>query len=183
MAQELFEEMVSGFVWPGLKQLGFKRRRGNFHRPVGANWEVINLQRSYWSETGHVAFTVNLGVAWECVRETVRGSEWKAGTRPSVYDCHFHERLGFLFAGRDVWWDINAGTDVAVLAEAVAQAIERYGLPWLDERSDEFNFRDRSLADLSVRPNHDLLVLKRLVEQVGPPSALQALEKERNRRP
>lgn len=82
VAQDLFDEMVSAIVWPHLKARGFKRMKGNFHRPIGANWQVVNLQRSYYSESEHVSFTVNFGVVWERVRESVRWSRWKAERAP-----------------------------------------------------------------------------------------------------
>ena len=37
----------------------------------------------------------------------------------------------------DVWWDVRPETDAASLADAVGEALERYGLPWLRERSSD----------------------------------------------
>jgi hypothetical protein len=61
-AQEAFEEMLAEHIWPALKDKGFKRSKSTFHRPIYENWEVVNLQRSYYSDRYDVRFTVNVAV-------------------------------------------------------------------------------------------------------------------------
>lgn len=183
VAQDLYDEMVRNSIAPRMKARGFKKTRTNFHRNVGPNWEVVNLQRSAYSEADHVSFTVNLGVAFESIREAVRPSGWKQGTRPTEYACHLRQRLGLVLGDRDIWWDIFPETDVPALGDAVAEAIERFGLPWLERRSDDMAFRDQALADVAAIPHWDFLVVKRLVERFGPPKAMGALENEWSRRP
>jgi len=183
IAQNLYDEMVRDSIAPRMKARRFKKTRTNFHRSVGPNWEVVNLQRSTYSDAGHVMFTVNLGVALESIRGTVRFSGWKEGTRPTEYDCHLRERIGFVIGDRDTWWDIYPETEVAALGDAVAEAIERFGLPWLERHSDDVAFRDRALADIKAIRHRDFVVVKRLIERFGPAEALSALEDEWATRP
>src|SRR5258708_495552 len=90
-AQETFERMVGDDIWPFLRERGFKRSKGTFHRAAGAHWQVVNLQKSAYSDRDAVSFTINLGVARDDLRRDE--SDRREGKRPPVYGCHFQERL------------------------------------------------------------------------------------------
>jgi hypothetical protein len=77
-----------------LKGAGFKRTRSTFHRQSGPNWEVVNLQRSQFSDREDVKVAINLGVGFELLRDGMPG--WKAGKRPPEHQCHLRTRLGQL---------------------------------------------------------------------------------------
>jgi len=178
--QQRYDQLVRSCLWPGLKALGFKRSKATFHRAVGPNWEVINLQKSAYSDSAHVRFTVNLGVGIERLR-TGRW-DWGETKRPSVGQCRFQRRLGQLMVGEDVWWDLTEETELATLDEAVSLALERYGLPWLSERSTDEGLRDQMLAELASVYDHELVFLAELLDQLGPPSALDDVKREQARR-
>jgi hypothetical protein len=167
-AQERFDEVLVGGVWPFLKARGFKRTRGTFHRPVGRNWQVVNLQKSAYSDRSRVRFTTNLGVAVDRLRGGAL--DWREGTRPIEPRCHFRQRIGSLLQGGDTWWEVTPETDVAMLTDVVCEVIERYGFPWLDARST-----DESLTALVADPErlraetygHHLQRLEQLMGQLG----------------
>jgi uncharacterized protein DUF4304 len=179
-AQEAFEEMVAQHVWPPLKTRGFKRRKGNFHRPVGDNWEVVNLQRSYYANREEIRFTVNLAVGIASLRDGLL--TWADGKRPPEYHCHFRRRLGLLLNGRDTWWTITPDTNVVALGESVVFAIETYGLPWLEALSSEENLRSLAGDDLSFLPDHHLVLLTRLMKELGADDTRAVIGSELERR-
>jgi hypothetical protein len=125
VAQDLFDEMVSAIVWPHLKARGFKRMKGNFHRPIGAN----------------------------------RSSTFSGATTPSRSTS------------------VSRSTS-ELSGNACAKAFGGHG-----GRPNELRYLERNLAELRATPRQDLIALKRLVAQMGPPEALETLEAEWNRRP
>lgn len=134
-AQKAFDSLVASGVWPALRQHGFRRPKYTFHREAALNWQVLNLQKSMYSDRDAVRFTVNVAVGLDRLRSGVL--DWPDGKRPAESSCHLRERLGQLLVGRDTWWDVRPDTNLGELAEVVVVAIETAALPWLEERSDE----------------------------------------------
>jgi hypothetical protein len=132
-AQETFEAFLGAHVWPFLKERGFKRSKGTFHRAVDDNWEIVNFQKSKYSHADEVSFTINLAIAYKCLTEGQHG--WPKGKRPPEHRAELRERVGNLLNGRDTWWRVSAGADTEELADAMRTALDRYALPWLAERS------------------------------------------------
>lgn len=179
-AQEAFDALIREHIAPALKARGFRRTRSTFHRPVGANWEVVNVQRSQFSDAGHIKLTVNVAVGIDRLRDGVL--DWADGKRPPDHKCHLRARLGQLVTGQDVWWDLRPDTDLGELGESLLEAIEHHGLPWLEARSDDVQLRDTYLADLRAVPWWELRPLQQLVQQLGPLQAITAVADELQRR-
>lgn len=166
-AQETFEAFIGDEVWPFLKQRDFRRSKGTFHHAVGESWEIINLQKSSYSDSDEVHFTANLAVAFKSLTEGGRG--WPKGKRPPAHGCRVQQRLGFVLGEHDTWWSVSAGADTESLGDAVRLALERYALPWLVARSSE-EAVFQLLADpdrLASEPAHLVPVYKLLAEGAG----------------
>ena len=180
-AQEAFAAMVAGHIAPVLQGEGFTQTGDTvFHRTAGRNWEVVQFEPSKVAIADRLKFTVRLAVAIDRLRG--EDPQWRDGLRPAEHECHFAKRLGQLLAGRDVFWDVRPDTDVAALGDTLNVALRRYGLPWLEERSDDERLRDLCLANLSAVPWWELRPLRELIEQLGPDEARSALEDELRRR-
>jgi hypothetical protein len=134
-AQEAFDEMVRGTIWPVLRSRGFKRSGNTFHRAAGRNWQVINFQKSVGSSGEEVRFTANIAVALDRLRGGLH--DWAEGKRPSESRCHLRERIGLLLGSSDTWWSVTPDTNVPALGDAVCTALETYALPWLDGHADD----------------------------------------------
>jgi hypothetical protein len=134
-AQEAFDEFVRDGVWPFLRGQGFKRSAATFHRADGANWQVINLQKSAYSAAAAVRFTANLGVAFDRLRDGVH--DWPAGKRPAESRCHLRVRLGLLLSGEDTWWRLTPDSNLEAFTDTINTALANYAFPWLETRSDE----------------------------------------------
>jgi Domain of unknown function (DUF4304) len=175
--------MVRSEIAPSLKALGFKRTRATFHRSVDENWEVINLQRSQFSDRVHASFTVNLGVGVELLR--VDDEAWPAGRRPVEYKCQFRSRIGELVdppPARDLWWDLDPETDAEFLGRQVVETIKKFALGWLSIYSHPKTAWSRYRADPSAIPAQELYPLGRLVTKLGLFDAGQVLAAESSRR-
>lgn len=179
-AQEAFAALLCGHIAPTLAAEGFHHVDDTFHRPVERNWEVISLEHVPVFRSDRIKLTANLGVGIDRLRGT--GNDWGEGSRPACNECHFAMALGQLLTGRDVWWDLRPDTDVDMLGESLIEAIRRYGLPWLEARSDDERLRNTCLAALDSVAWWELRPLRELVEQLGPNEARQAVDAELRRR-
>lgn len=147
---------------------------------MGDNWEVVNLQRSYYSNREEVRFTVNLAVGLARLRDGLL--TWADGKRPPEYRCHFRRRLGMLLNGRDTWWTVTPDTNVVELGESVVLALETYGLPWLEALSTEENLRSLAGDDLTFLHDHHLVLLARLMKELGDDDTRAVIDSELERR-
>jgi hypothetical protein len=182
-AQEAFDELVRDGVWPFLAQRGFMRDRSTFHRRVGANWQVVNLQKAASSDAGRVSFTANLGVALDRLRTGTY--DWRPGRRPAEYRCHLRERIGYLLRDEDTWWEVSADSNVVSLAETITLALELYGLPWLDARSSDAALVALVRDPVALRAEGGadrLRWLARLMDLLGEHDARRIVEIESARR-
>jgi hypothetical protein len=182
-AQEAFDELVREGVWPFLEARGFLRGKYTFHRRVGPNWQVINLQKRGSSDATRVTFTANLGVALDRLRS---GSyDWAPGRRPAEYRCHLRERVGYLLREDDTWWEVTADANVVALAETITLVLELYAIPWLDARSTDDALialvRDPAALRAEGGPER-LRWLARLMDLLGQHDARRAVELESARR-
>jgi hypothetical protein len=181
-AQDAFDAFVRDGVWPHLRGHGFKPTKATFHRPAGRNWQVINLQKSRWSDRRSVDFTVNLAVGLDRLRE--RQYDWPEGKRPPDTRCQLRQRLGFLLRGDDVWWDIGPRTDILALAGTINTALEQYAFPWLSTRSSDDALVAMLRGDDARRaePIHHLYWFEKLATQLGDDELHAALLTERERK-
>ena len=176
--QSRFDEMVRLTIGPVLKSEGFLRTKYSFHRRVERNWEVINLQKSGFSDKAIVRFAANLGVGLD----TLRGSRWADDTRPPVNKCQLRERLGVLITGEDTWWwAVTQDTDITEMGEAIVSALRQYGLPWLDAHATNDRLRELVRTGAQSLPNHHLHVARELMRELGETS-LEAVATEQMRR-
>ena len=179
-AQEALATLLREYIIPTLAVEGFECADETFHRPVGRNWEVIALEHNRVGTSDHIKLGADLAVGIDRLRGV--GQDWADGARPGRAECHFGVGLGRLLTGRDVWWDLWPGSDVAMLGETLIEAIRRYGLPWLEARSSDERLRNTYLADLDSVAWWELRPLRSLVDQLGPSEAREALDAELRRR-
>jgi hypothetical protein len=182
-AQEAFDELVDASVWPFLLTHDFKRSRSTFHRRCGANWQVINLQKSVVSSAEVVHFTANAGVALDRLR--TGAYDWAPGRRPSEARCHLRARIGRLLSDRDVWWDVSADSNIVALGETMTLVLELYAMPWLDARSTDAGLIALARDPQALRDEQgpdSLRWLSRLMGQLGETEARRTVEAEAARR-
>jgi hypothetical protein len=127
---EMIDELVKTHLKPALKELGFKCKTPTFFRKNGELVEIISLQKSQWNDAGEAQFTINLGVYWPNVQETL-GRVCKT-LPPKEYECTLRQRLGPLFdEGKDYWWRVNPISDIQAIGKDVVEKVRGFALPWL----------------------------------------------------
>ena len=140
-AQETFGSMMKDQISPGLRTLGFKGSGQAFTLPDDGHFAQVGFQKSTYSDSTAVRFTINVSVipfdAWAEAR--LRKPYLPAKPSPSVlYGSPFwQKRLGQLLpGGEDTWWLVHAGQDTTSVANEVVTAISTYVLPEMREQLD-----------------------------------------------
>jgi hypothetical protein len=108
-----------------LKQLGFRKRGGTWHRSNSDTIHLVNIQGSQWSKV----FYVNLGVYY-----TALGTE----ERPAEYDCHVCTRLSQLvpeIRRLAHLLDLHSKEFSQADGDELLALLLKHGMPWLEQCS------------------------------------------------
>ena len=179
-ASELFKRLVGGRAAVVLKEQGFRRRSQNFRLHQGANWGVVNFQKSTTSTRERILFTANLGV--RCGRLATFFESATAYWEPLAWDCHWRKRIGeFLEEPQDKWWVIDGQTPLESI-EAEVTDVLTIAIPVLRRYLDDRELRDlwlsRGSSGLTEMKRQEYLCV--LLKELGPiellEPALQELE-------
>ena len=174
-AQEKFKSLLAEHIAPWLKHRGFSRRDATFRRERDGAWQIVNLQRSRYSDSRDVPFTVNLGVALALLHDQ---PAWPKRGWPLENECDFRERLGHLHKGTDHWWRVRPLVPLGPTSKDVLSALDRHGLPWLDLHADARTCLSHAVADLENVGAMNLNSLLRLAETIGSVDEVEAAKAE-----
>lgn len=114
----------------------FKKKGNYFICYKSGNVGLINFQKSKDSTSQQKLFTINLGVYSNSLHALDMPY---MGEIPSIPDCHWRERIGFLLQmNRDHWWTINETTSVSKLTTEIVGIVTSIIVPEIDKHiSDE----------------------------------------------
>jgi Domain of unknown function (DUF4304) len=133
-AQDTYAAMLKTLIAPGLRALGFKGSGQNYRLPSDDYWAMLGFQKSTSSDASHVRFTGNVVVVSRSGWDAVRAESPHLPERPTATTYWgtfvWQKRIGALLpGGEDLWWEVEAGSDAAELADAILWAIRDYVLP------------------------------------------------------
>ena len=118
-------------VWQDLKQRQFTKKGDTFLVNKSNNWGLIDFQKSRSSNKDHILFTINLGVVSTSIRQALSGIT--SSEKPSIMDCHWNKRIGFLLEQKkDFWWEINDGISIEELSSKILNIIELIAIPEIE---------------------------------------------------
>jgi len=125
VAPSEIRDRIREAMGPALLEHGFRGRSSTFSREVGDVFHLIQLQAAADNSTKGARFTINVAV-WV----PALASEPKA----SVADAHWSRRLGDLDPDRsELWWQADDFAMADAAASDMAQRIEAFALPALDQ--------------------------------------------------
>jgi Domain of unknown function (DUF4304) len=165
-AQKFFQELVI-FVAPALKPYGFSRNRRTFYCRSKNNWGLIDFQRSWHSSREILPFTVNLGVASDRLLKFFSPDKIK---RPTIWDCHWRIRLGYLMNKKDVWWKVDEQTSVENLGKEILPPLKNLAFQEINQHISDESLRDLWISGQSpsLTEFQRLMYLSVLLEELGP---------------
>lgn len=110
-----------------LKASGFKRNKESFFFIKNNNIGIINFQKSQKSSLNKILFTIDLGVYISSLNIFDRPY---MDAKPSISDCHWRKRIGFLMShSQDYWWEIEGKTILSELELEVLIALNEFAIP------------------------------------------------------
>jgi hypothetical protein len=128
---------------PLLFENGFKKRGLTWNRGSGEIVQVLDLQKSKFSDAERIDFTINVGIWARPVWMVLSGATPPRFIKES--DCYTSFRVGQLLAdfcpkATDLWWILTNENDVERVGVEVRTIVSDKCLPFLD--------RFRSLEDV-----------------------------------
>lgn len=165
-----------------LRAYGFSRSGSTFYLRKAGNWGVINFQKSKDSSVDNIVFTVNLGIA--STRLLAFFSHIRPDMKPSVWDCHWRERLGYLLPEHsDIWWTINSTTPVDELGQEIQGYVVNLGVPELEKYISDEALRDLWLSGRApgLTDFQRLMYVSVLLKALGPLDRLDSVLEELQR--
>jgi len=135
-ALEEYKELIN-LVDSFLGKKGFLRNGSCFYIKNNKNWGLIDFQKSKNNTDDEIKFTINIGIYSSALFEFF--SPDSPEKKPSIEDCHWRMRLGFLLPNnKDLWWIIRKGQSLDSLASELMTYIENLAIPMMMEHiSDE----------------------------------------------
>lgn len=131
----MIKQLVSQYVATDLKEVGFKKNRLVWNRPVDSITHVIEFQQSQWNDSTELQFTINIGVLSEQLWKTCNQALIPKTVRE--VDCFPRYRIGDLLSSskeqkKDKWWALRSPDDINETGVEVNRVIQETCLPLLD---------------------------------------------------
>ena len=121
-----YKTLISA-IGKSIKDFGFKKSGDNFFYSENGNIGVINFQKSKNSSSEIVLFTINLGVYSSSLKVFDQPG---INSKPSISDCHWRQRIGFLLPeNKDYWWPIDATVSLDHLIAEVTDVLISIAIP------------------------------------------------------
>jgi hypothetical protein len=138
--QVVYDSLMKETFAPALRQIGLKGSGGRFDLPADQHWVLLGFQKSAYSDSNEVQFTVNLAVIDRAVWLEQVAARPHLGKRPSpgtLYGAWADQtRIGALIPpGDDLWWRLIRGQDSEPIAASVVSALRDTAVPWLLARA------------------------------------------------
>lgn len=175
-AQDELKTLVSSDLQPLLKAHGFGKKGLTFYRRNPGNFGLVQLQKSRYSTSSEVTFTINVGVFSDHLQRELGKIWWvpEVGKIPTEPSCHVRKRIGLLMPeANDVWWTVKSDAPSALGAE-LCRVVQTYALPFLDARATDEALRDRWIDDGTTGGISELQ-LAVLLRDLGPRDRLEPL--------
>lgn len=116
-----------------LKGKRFSKKGNTFYIQKENNFGLIDFQKSVSSTNDNIKFTVNVGVASKVLLSAGINGMTISG-KPSIPDCHWGNRIGFLMPVRkDYWWNIGIETVTDQLVADITTQIDNYAIPGIEK--------------------------------------------------
>ena len=112
-----------------LRPQGFRRSGQRYGRETEQCWQMIGLQKSRYSDTGEVRFTVNFGITSKALMGFKGEDTLKM---PLDWKCPIRCRIGQLLELSDLWWSSTEGDDFRAAFTAITTGLAERAIPFFN---------------------------------------------------
>lgn len=136
--QEKFKLLMKERIAPRLREHGLKGSSQNFYLPSESHWALLGFQKSMYSDSLELKFTINLFFVnkreWNRARS--KKSYFPAKPTPTTkWGLGWEQRIGFLLQENcDHWWTMKYNSNLEHLSNQVIDYIVKYALPAIHEQ-------------------------------------------------
>jgi len=136
--QDEFKLLMKERIAPRLRELGLKGSGQNFNLPSESHWSLIGFQKSMFSDSQELKFTINIYVIkrkeWEKVRS--ERSYFPVKPNPTTkWGIGWERRIGSLLPEKcDHWWTMKLNGNLEYISGQVVEYIAKYVLPAMHEQ-------------------------------------------------
>lgn len=191
LANKVIEDILRVHVRPLLKDQGYVRRGRVWNKRLDQVGYAVQVQASQWNEGERGSFTVNLGVFVPYVLSVCPIPRHTILIEPA--ECSIETRIGLIGpggtfledkSGRDVWWDVEAHSDLGKVGQSVQEAIANRAIPFLNRFVSLCDVAEFTLAHsgLMLTPPMELLhkaiILNKLGKHTEAYTALEQLKRK-----
>ncbi|WP_170114207.1 DUF4304 domain-containing protein [Kangiella spongicola] len=136
--QVKFKELMKISLAPALRESGLKGSGQTYSIKSDEYWALIGFQKSLYSDSQGLKFTINIYVVpkqeWEESREKYSYFPQKPSAN-TKWQIGWSERIGTLMPSKlDHWWEFNSQTNESELVRQVVEAISKYAVPAMQSR-------------------------------------------------
>jgi hypothetical protein len=142
-AQDLFASAMKESFAPALRKAGLQGSGQTFKLPSATHFALLGFQRSTYSDSREVRFTLNLKVVskqtWYHMRQERPYFPVRPGANVGYGTFEWDKRIGHLLpGGEDKWWRISVEHDNAPAIREVSDVLTKVAVPALRDqlRSD-----------------------------------------------
>jgi len=136
--QDIFKELLKNSVAPRLRECGLKGSGQNYSIKSDSHWALIGLQKSMFSDSTGLKFTINLYVVSKAEWEATRQDRSYLPAKPTAnvhWPVGWVKRIGYLMPqGQDYWWSVDSTTNLQGLVSEVVEAICNKAVPAMQEQ-------------------------------------------------
>lgn len=151
-----------------LKDRGYRKKGNRFTRRCDRGWVVVEVQRSQFNDADQLRFAVNLAATADALRADADPEK-----PPKAHECPFTRRLS---TGDDgSFWSLTSRTNGERLAKRVHRALEKEGIPLLEEVCGAQALRDYWLERVDA-DGTPLNYLADLLKAIGPEERVSEVE-------
>lgn len=138
MTSAEFMKVILEKIHAALKPAGFKKSGTAFLTERNDVVWVVQVQKSQKTTRELLVTTVNLGVFSHLLAARL-GQD---SSKPTVWDCHWQERIGFLVPERyDKWWEVASNEKAHDVGDEIVGILTKHGIPTLEHLSSTSSLR------------------------------------------
>lgn len=152
----MLKELISLYIAPLLKRLGFKKKGSTWNMSRDGFTFVFDIQSKKGSKGDDDSFTINLGVFVDELWRILWDKDAPAFVKEE--QCYPRFRLGYLLSGfdqkrRDKWWNVESKDQLEEVAQEIEGLINELVVPTFESLK---SVKDSLDLSIKVEPSMPL---------------------------
>lgn len=150
--QIAFDELIKNSFHSLLKPLKFKKKSLNFYRDLSEIGHIIQIQKSQYSSSMEIKFTINISI-FEPIFYLANRTNKVLPNYPTEPDCIIRKRISDFVNKIDHWFILDENTDLVQLESTLKNHVINDILPFFEKYHSLATLKAGILnQDLDIHP-------------------------------